>query len=330
MRSSPGSQRANDESDAEGAVTFDLAAFSKYESLTKLLDAQLSVWPEHARFLARRFPETTTNALGDVDELARLVLCLAGDALHDHCADYRWVCDRIKEETLHFARTGNYRLRTFQAAFEEVYENHAYMTRYLNGLLLSQVWWANHTASLLSYRASFLPHNQKAYRHLEVGPGHGLFLFYAAADPRCQQVTAWDVSEASLMATKAALATLGVTRDCTLERRSVFEPNASGAAFDSVVISEVCEHLERPDLALANLRTFLAPEGRLFVNVPVNSPAPDHIYLLRSPEEAIALVRGAGFAIEEVWIAPPTGYTEEAARRQALTLSCAMSARAAR
>ena len=85
--------------------------------------------------------------------------------------------------------------------------------------------------------------------------------------------------------------------------------------------------MEEPARALGHLRTVLKPGGRLFVNVPINSPAPDHLYLLRSPEEAVAAVESAGFVVEESGFFPVTNYTIERARKWALTISVCMVAR---
>jgi len=48
----------------------------------------------------------------------------------------------------------------------------------------------------------------------------------------------------------------------------------------------------------------LRPGGRLWVNVPINSPAPDHIYLFRTPEEAVDAVQAAGFEVSETAFFP--------------------------
>jgi hypothetical protein len=50
-------------------------------------------------------------------------------------------------------------------------------------------------------------------------------------------------------------------------------------------------------VALAFLRKALRPEGRIFINVPLNSPSPDHIYLFSTPEELTAMVEAAGFRV---------------------------------
>ena len=74
--------------------------------------------------------------------------------------------------------------------------------------------------------------------------------------------------------------------------------------FDSLVMSEILEHLEEPVAALRAARRVLRSGGLLFVNVPANSPAPDHLFLVESPEHAASLVQQAGFEIIEVQAFP--------------------------
>ncbi len=69
----------------------------------------------------------------------------------------------------------------------------------------------------------------------------------------------------------------------------------SPTPFDRIVISKVLDHLENPKNALERLRSVISPKGRLFVKMPVNSPASDHIFLLTHPHEVIDLVTAAGF-----------------------------------
>ena len=90
--------------------------------------------------------------------------------------------------------------------------------------------------------------------------------------------------------------------------------------------SEVLEHLEDPAAALDVLGKLLAPGGRIFINVPANSPAPDHIYLFRNPEELVQMMEGLGFRVLQTFFAPITGATMERARRQELTISCVVIA----
>jgi len=289
-----------------------------HPALDRLVRTQLEVWPEHEKYLSSRFAEAATPFAEKVAEAIEKI----GESPRELAEDYRWLCGRLYEEELHFRRTGAYRLSRFEDAVREVYANDEFMRRYMNALLISQLWWANHTRVIDTFANRFLPENRADYSHLEIGPGHGLLLYFAAHDPRCRAVTGWDLSEASLDATRAALGRLGVDREVALVKRNLFDRADASQLFDSIVLSEVCEHLEDPKSALEHIRDHLAPGGRLFVNVPVNSPAPDHIYLLRSPEEAVELVKSAGYRVTDTSFFPMTGYSETRARRLKATISC--------
>lgn len=298
-----------------------LNELTRFQALKRIIDVQLALWPDHEKFLQSSFNGRDERQLMASQAIAELIMRLAGENLQDFCRDYRWLCDRMVEEEVHFRRTGKYRLSSSIEAEGAVYDNQDFMPRYLNGILLSQLFWANHAGAMSSYLHDFLPKNQDRYDHLEVGPGHGLFFYFAAQDPRCKSVTGWDVSPSSIAATTQCLKLLGVTREVALLLQDVFKAAPSDRRFHSVVISEVLEHTDNPRAALENLFRHLTPGGRLFVNMPVNSPAPDHIYLLHSPEEVADLVKRSGFEIEHMVLFPATGYSEAQARRHKLTIS---------
>jgi 2-polyprenyl-3-methyl-5-hydroxy-6-metoxy-1,4-benzoquinol methylase len=104
------------------------------------------------------------------------------------------------------------------------------------------------------------------------------------------------------------------------------EPPSSA---DVIVISEVLEHLEQPATALALLRRVARPGATLFVNVPLNSPSPDHIFLLEHPDEVTAMVTGAGFAVEQMAMFATQGRDVEKALRQKVSVSVGVVARPA-
>jgi 2-polyprenyl-3-methyl-5-hydroxy-6-metoxy-1,4-benzoquinol methylase len=157
--------------------------------------------------------------------------------------------------------------------------------------------------------------------YLEIGPGHGLFLALAAQQPQVKSLTAWDISNESLRKTGEALRRLDVARPIQLEQRDVMAVREAGS-FDAIVIAEVLEHLEAPLAALQSLTRCLRQNGRMFVNVPINSPAPDHIFLLRSPQEAADLVRAAGLRIIDESLEPMSGRTIEQAMAGKATVTC--------
>lgn len=308
---------------------FDTIDSATHPELFDILRRQLVLTPKHEPFLGRRFRAATADELGACETVAREIALLAGAELDTVLRDYDFICQAQVEEEYHFRRTGEYRLKTLQEAIDQVYSNGPYMASYMNGLLITQLYWSNHTACFRFYRDRYLPSLPNGYDFLEIGPGHGLLLHQAASDPRSGTITGWDLSETSIAQTRAALARLGSAAKVTLTEQSLFAPDGHRARFDGIVFSEVLEHMEEPDRALRQLHALLKPGGRLFVNVPINSPAPDHLYLLRSPEEAVAAVEGAGFTVDDSAFFPATNYTLEQARRRALTISVCVAARRA-
>ena len=297
-----------------------------YAHLDKAYRAQLAVWPEHANFLQTRFADDSPEFLERTDQVAKLALVLADDRLDEFCRDYRWMCENFIEEELYFRRHKKYRLSSFADAYREVYGDPTYMSRYVKGILLSQLFWHNHAAAMDLFRTSYLPSLPRAFDHLEVGPGHGLFFAQAATHPNCGSASGWDVSPSSIAATREALHKFGIVERVKLIEQDVLIAPKEGALFDSAIISEVLEHLERPDLALNTLFQSLRPGGRLFVNMPINSPAPDHIYFCSSIKQVSDLVEKEGFLVDEVHKLPITGYSLERALRKNIGISCVVLA----
>ena len=300
---------------------------SDYPALKMMIAQQLCVFPKHEKHLKRRFNGAAPADLAFCEWLCGPILRAAGARLPTYLDDYRWLCGMLLEEELFFRREDRYRLSTFADAERTVYADRLFMGRYLNGLLMTQLWWQNHSVVLRYYRDVFLPGNRRNYRHLEIGPGHGLFLILAASAANAGTIAGWDVSPASIAATHEAMLAMGASRPFDLCLVNMFE--APAEQFDSVTFSEVLEHLEDPASALAAIGKLLAPDGRAFIHAPVNSPAPDHLWLFRSPEEIVDLVQKSGLVIEDTLFAPATGATLALARNKALTISTVVVARKA-
>lgn len=297
-------------------------------SLARIVGVVLEAWPDHERFLARSFVERDRDIAESSERVSAMILALEGGDLRGACEDYRWTCAELQEEEIEFRRTQRYRCASFVEVEREVYANPAYMRRYLRGLLLSQVLWANHAAVADFYIRRFLAATPPSGSLLEVGPGHGILLGLAAAGGRQASVSGWDVSPTAIALTQRALAKLRVAQPIELETSDILAAPNLSPRFTAIVASELLEHLEKPEAALASFRRLLLPGGRLFVNVPINSPAPDHIYLLRSPDEAVNLVEQNGFRVIEARHFPMGGYTLDRARRLGATISSAMIAEA--
>ncbi len=291
-----------------------------------ICEAVLAVWPHHARYLVKSFETRAAPVLAATEAAAEAALCLmAGDKAR-FAADYRWTCDRFIEEELFFRREERYQMTTFSQAVDKIYSNENYMRRYVNGLLISHILWFNHAAIFEMFINRVLGVFEEAFDYLEVGPGHGLMIYLAARSPFSRSLEAWDVSAISLQETRAALDRLDTPKPVTLNEVDILKAGPTGRRFGLIVISEVLEHLEDPGAALRVLRRVIAPEGRLFVDVPLNSPAPDHIYLLSSPEEVRDLVESAGFRVDRLELHATQGINLDRALSNRISVSAGVIA----
>ncbi len=295
------------------------------DNLDTLLQRQLELYPHHKKFLDRRFAEISSAEKARCERLALDVIRLAGDKLDDFLQGYEFICKIQKEEELYFRRHQKYRLEKFVDANEQVYANKPYMLNYMRGLLVTQMFWSNHTNSIGFYEDNFIAKLKPSTHLLEIGPGHGLLLARAIAALDENHVTGWDISEASLDDTKQALVKLGNTKSYSLQARNLFDQGKE--LFDAVVFSEVLEHLEQPREAMQAIRGFMKPDARIYINVPINSPAPDHLFLLKSPEDAVSFIESSGFQLVDHAFHPATNYSLEQARKHNLTVSVCLIAK---
>ncbi len=301
--------------------------------LDDLIARVVARWPDHAGYIAKSFEDREAAVIAVSDELARVVLILGGGmagGIEGLIDDYRFLCESILlPEELHFRRYGTYRLRAFADAERECYANAPFMDRYMNGLLVSNVLWSNHAHAFEAYVNGYLPRLPAGAAHLEIGPGHGLFLFFAARQARLARIEGWDVSPTSIGNTRSALDVLGVERPVDLKLVNLFDAPPAEAAgdFDGIVMSEILEHLEDPVAAMRAASRHLKPGGHLWVNVPANSPAPDHIFLVNGPEHAVTLVKDAGLEVVNSAAFPMSGATLEKATKRKLAISCVVLAR---
>ncbi len=306
---------------------------SAYPSLETLVNGVLSFWPDHEKYLESSFVNRSESGLRDADRLANAIILMSQKVeggLPTLSADYKYMAEVIvMPEEIYFRRHGKYRLSTFEEANREVYANGEMMARYMNGLAVSDVLWEHHAGAVSAYMNKYLTSLAPGARHLEVGPGHGFFLYFASADPRVDTLVGWDVSPTSLEHTQQVLDVLGVEKKVDLQMQNMFEvgedPPAE-AKFDSIVISEVLEHVENPHLALRILSAWLKPGGKIWINVPVNSPAPDHIYQFHNIEETHDLVRDCGLEIVDHDSFPMSGSTLEKVIKRKQTISCVITA----
>jgi 2-polyprenyl-3-methyl-5-hydroxy-6-metoxy-1,4-benzoquinol methylase len=296
-----------------------------------LISAVLARWPDHEKFLRASFHDRSPELLRTTEAIVQLLERVAvdrGRSLSAFVDDYRYLCEEIVfPEELFFRREGRYRLATFAEANEQVYNNPALMARYMDGLFVSDALWLNHASAMNDFATVYLTSLPAGGRHLEIGPGHGMLLHLAMRYGRFASLAAWDVSETSIAHTRHVLGLMGEADQVDLRLQNLYDSklvSEFAGRFDTIVFSEVLEHLEEPLEALRIIRRLLSPSGTVWVNVPANGPAPDHLYLLRSPEEARAVVEAAGLTLVRTAAFPVAGASLDRAIRQELPISCVL------
>jgi 2-polyprenyl-3-methyl-5-hydroxy-6-metoxy-1,4-benzoquinol methylase len=303
------------------------------DALHTIAQAVTAAWPEHAGFIGKSLSGRSDAVLDVSERLSDAILKLAPSiegGIPTLVADYRFLCEEIVlPEEMYFRRNDRYRLSSFEDANRECYANAPFMDRYMNGLLLSDVLWSNHAHAFAYFVDQYLTHLPEGARHLEIGPGHGLLLYFAAASGRLSKIAGWDVSPTSIAKTRHALDLLGVAAPVDLTLQDLFAAPAPGedALFDGIVMSEILEHLEQPVAALQSAARWLAPGGHLWINVPANSPAPDHIFLFDGLDHAQAIAREAGLEVIDAVAFPMSGTTLARAEKHKLSISCSVLAR---
>jgi len=267
---------------------------AKYPETLAVVSAVLAVWPEHEAYLGKNFRRRSPEMMDSTELASAAARRLIDGQETTFAQDYRWTCDKLRDEELYFHREGRYRLTSFAEAVAEVYSDNDYMGHYVNGLLLSQILWYNHIATFDMFTRNVVGGLRAPVNYLEIGPGHGLMMYCAAQSPMVRSLEAWDVSEVSIRETQRALRRLGVQKPTNFRQVDILRADPPADKFDLIVVSEVLEHLEEPDRALRFLRLALKEGGRIFINVPLNSPSPDHIHLFETPADVQTLVETAG------------------------------------
>ncbi|MCR4591435.1 MAG: class I SAM-dependent methyltransferase [Lachnospiraceae bacterium] len=217
---------------------------------------------------------------------------------------YNLIVEDMATETKYFIENGKYRYSSFEEAEKLVYENRDYMTKYMVGLGLSVYLWPNHIKTFHWFRD--IMKNMSGENYLEIGPGHGRYFCEAVNQSGFSVYDAIDVSEASVIQTSEYVKDYldpDKQKKCRIFRQNAYDYEP-GKQYDLIVIAEVLEHLEKPAEMLEKLHSLGRENSYLYVTVPVNAPAIDHIYLFRTIEEVEDIVSKAGFEITDRLYAP--------------------------
>jgi 2-polyprenyl-3-methyl-5-hydroxy-6-metoxy-1,4-benzoquinol methylase len=287
-----------------------------------LIDKIVSRKPMHRKFL-----RTTLSQLSvaEQDEAERYIdfLTLQGHDVDDLANCYLTIVEDTFREELHFRETGRYRCSSYAEAAAAVYHNPGYMGRYMVGLALSSFWWSNHVA-LRRFFSTYID-GRRGVLYREVGPGHGLYFLEAMRKSDFARYEGIDISETSVAMTRSVTESrhFGVFPKASVHQAD-FLTDAVREPADLLVMGEILEHVETPDLFLHCAHRSTRPDASIFLTTCFNSPAVDHIYNPGSMAALEQLVQAEGFAVTDSLVIPKQGTTLAQCEADRLPVNVAM------
>ena len=278
-------------------------------------------FPVHRAFLNQAVGGATEEEVRQLT--GYLEFCLSKGLTLEYLAEcYLTILGDTIEEQLYFRDHGTYRHSTFDEVASSVYHDRDYMDRYMYGLAITNFLWPNHVGMARFLRDS-LPRNRGG-RYLEVGPGHGFLLLSAIEVGGFDELLAVDLSAASVEQTQTIVDYFHPDAPARVVERDFLEASdLEPGSFDAIVMGEVLEHVEKPDVFLRRIAELAADGGYIFITTCINAPAVDHIYLWRTTDELEQMITDNGLKIVEPLRLPYEGKTLEESRELNLPINVA-------
>jgi 2-polyprenyl-3-methyl-5-hydroxy-6-metoxy-1,4-benzoquinol methylase len=263
--------------------------------------------PMHRRALTSAITKLEKQELDQLD--GYLDFCFNACRLDaDYLCDcYLTIVSDTLREQIYFQEHKKYRHGSFADVANDVYFNGDYMRRYMYGLAVTSFLWPNHHNIMRFFRRT-LPRDRKG-TYLEIGPGHGFFFKTAMEESSYDEFEGLDISETSVSQTRRIIDFYGTAKGVKAQivQRDFLEGDIPPASCDAVVMGEVLEHVERPDIFMKRIAEVAKKDAWIFVTTCCNAPAIDHIFLFRSAAEVEKLFADAGLEVTESLILPCEG-----------------------
>jgi|TARA_Y100000031_G_C8152011_1_gene352809 2-polyprenyl-3-methyl-5-hydroxy-6-metoxy-1,4-benzoquinol methylase len=232
-----------------------------------------------------------------------------GYSLNYAVDSYIKLCTDTLSEEIQFIKTGKYTMQSSEQALSEVYNNDDVMRAYMYGLAFSQFLWKNHY-SIFNFYNDYLQKTESIRRYLEIGPGHGLFLWSAIKKFSHSIFTAIDLSSTSLELSQGFINfVFSNTQNIAFINTNIYDWDCEDK-FDFITMGEVLEHVEDPCRLLKRLSDLLIADGNVFISTCINCPAVDHIYLFKNVDAIREIIRESGLRIKKELLLPLQSITE--------------------
>jgi 2-polyprenyl-3-methyl-5-hydroxy-6-metoxy-1,4-benzoquinol methylase len=236
---------------------------------------------------------------------------------------YNAIVKGMIAEQAFFRRHKRYRYSRYDEVGGIVYGSEEYMRPYMIGLAITTYLWPNHTSISRFFRKVFP--TAGGQRYLEIGPGHGMFFLQALSSAKFDHCLGVDISPTSIAMTRRLLESkwFGEFDGYDLMEADFLSADLPAHDFDAIVMGEVLEHVEQPDLFMRRIRELCKDNAFAFVTTVVNSPAIDHIFLFEDPQSIRDLLTASGFRIVAEQLSPYVNSTLAETMAKRLPLNAA-------
>lgn len=208
---------------------------------------------------------------------------------------YLHMIEDMLEERLKFIREDQYSNSSFDDVEKRIYGNPEIMTYHMHGLVLAQFLWFDQYERILFFRRQLGKYFPSRNKYLEIGGGHGLYMFEAINTlPETKQFDLVDISQSSLDLARGIISNDRVS----YYLKNIFDFTES-ETYDFITMGEVLEHVEDPLSLLKKVGSLLNHDGVCYLTTPINAPMIDHIYLFRNETEIRDMFDAAGFEVIE-------------------------------
>jgi 2-polyprenyl-3-methyl-5-hydroxy-6-metoxy-1,4-benzoquinol methylase len=257
--------------------------------------------------LQKNFLQSSIESLKPTDAAlleSYLQYCLDEGKGIDYLAEcYNLIVQDTFNSQLYFKRHKKYKFSSYQEVAGLVYDNDQYMSMYMYGLAITAFLWKNH-ADMKSFFKKSLPLD-KTGTYLEIGPGHGFYMMEAMKLSQYNRFLGVDISATSVALTRSILGSkhFGDFANYEIQECDFLAWNTD-RQFDAIVMGEVLEHVEQPQIFLEKIAALSNANSHIYITTCINSPAIDHIYLFNDAKEVTDIAEAAGLAVVDELIVP--------------------------
>jgi len=235
---------------------------------------------------------------------------------------YLEMCSDMFKCQIEFLRSGKYPVLYLKDAKKKVYNNNVKMKSYMVGLAISQFFWKTHY-KMFKHLQLFINNSKSSKNYLEIGPGHGLFAYYAFKNLKdLKNFHVIDISKTSLKLTKNFLELF--LKNNQVKTKYIygdFVNKKINNKYDIIVCGEVIEHVSNPDKLLKRIHYYLNDKGKVFISTCINCPAIDHINQWHTIDEIRKIYKKAKFKLMNEKILPVEKVTYKTALQKKITVN---------